>query len=345
MVHINLFKFDSTKDYLPYYKNYSLEYIKGDTIHNILNKINDIENFSYIKDELFFLKVNNIFIESNTKIEVFSQNSSIELLIEPLSILRTTNDLVINTKDYTAKLNLLDNFLTPDEKHEIIKEKKFMLEYYASNTLNFNRDYIGDHVLLITAQIVQDKPQSNILKHINDKFDGVLNHTSLKYRILNYEKSENTIQSLLKIPQKKYQEYTFSSQIKQYFENFNISLYCSLNNTSFESVIAQSKAQYVELSSKHAQLALSTKNSAFTYLLAGNILLEAKDNNADFLIVNDDDELAIFDKKQAKISKAVGREIDFPVITTKQFIQLLKGEKNKTTLGFNKHKINIEFMD
>ncbi len=39
-LHVELFRFDSKVDYLPYYKKYTIEYKAKDTILSILNKIN-----------------------------------------------------------------------------------------------------------------------------------------------------------------------------------------------------------------------------------------------------------------------------------------------------------------
>ena len=79
--------------------------------------------------------------------------------------------------------------------------------------------------------------------------------------------------------------------------------------------------------------------------MAGTILLEALDNNADFLIVNTEEDLSLFDAQQKNIEKTMGREINLPVLTRGQFVKLLEGEKNKNALGFNIHKIKIPFLD
>ena len=135
-----------------------------------------------------------------------------------------------------------------------------------------------------------------------------------------------------------YNKVSLDSEILQYFDNFNIALYCALNDSSFEDIIKQSRATYVELKSKHFDIPKNAKK--LSMLMAGSVLLEALDNNADFLIVNNEEELALFDAKQKSIESTMGREIKLPIITRNEFVQLLKGQRNLSS-----RKIKIPFLD
>jgi len=356
MIEIRLFKFDYKTDYLPYYKTYKIKNSKNETVDGILAKIAEIEKFSYLKDEEFFLRVNGIFTSSEANLSEFTHSNSKELLIEPISISRAKNDLMIDIDDYRRKLYSLSAFIDDDKLIEFVAQKKYMLEYYASNTLFLNRDYIGDHVLLLASELIQKNPEDKnaIFEAISHKNDGLQNHTSLEFRMNNVDEFEKKIHQLQrdyhqKISKvymyKQYKQYAVNFTIEQYFENFNIALYCSLNDASFEDTIKQSKANYVELTSKHNELPLNATNETLLYQIAGHILLEAVDNNADFLIVNSEDELAIFDAQQKKIDKVTGREINLPVLTKEEFLKILHGEKEKKELGLDTHKINISFLD
>ena len=327
MTEIKLFKFDSKTDYLPYYKSYKLALNNENTINDVLITLYDIEKFSYLKDEVFFLRVNGIFTSSDVKISEFIINSN-ELLLEPLSVNRAINDLIIDTKDYQNKLSLLDAYFTEDEKVLIIKEKIYMLEYYASNTLYFNDDYIGEHVLFLASELIQKDPSlKDEITSLVDTDNGIKIRSSLNHRVVNSNEE---------VP-KNYAEVTLNSEVLQYFDNFNIALYCALNDTSFENIIKSSNANYIELQSKHFDIPMSS--TKLSYLMAGNILLEAMDNNADFLIVNDVSELKLFDAKQKSIEKTTGREIGLPVLTRDEFIQLLQGSKELSS-----HKVKISFL-
>jgi len=323
MLEIELFKFDSQTDYLPYYKNYHLQEEDLRTIDDVLNKVYSIEKFGRLENETFFVRVNDVFTDTTAAFETLLDDSK-TLRIEPISIKRAVNDLIIDTKDYKKKLELLAPYLT--DIKEMIQEKTYMLEYYASNTLYFKDDYIGEHVILLVSDILKELPMlQEELYQLIDCEDGLRHRTSLAYRI----QDENIPQSLavLNIP-----------DTIQSFENFNIALYCALNSPSFEDVIKNSDAQYVDLASKHFDIPKNSKE--LSYLMAGTILLEALDKNADFLIVHNKEDLVLFDGKQKSIEKTMGRDIQLPVLTQNEFIQLLQGAKKITP-----HTIKISFLD
>ena len=120
-----------------------------------------------------------------------------------------------------------------------------------------------------------------------------------------------------------------------------------MNNTKLlEQLIVTSDAKYINLNSKNDDLAFQSQevNKTFSYKIAGNILLEAKDSNADFIVVQSEDSFKLFDNKQKEIEKVVGREIQLPVITLKQFNNILAGEKNFKALGFDTHKVAVSFL-
>lgn len=327
MIEIKLFKFDSKTDYLPYYKSYKLERESVNTVNDVLNAVNAIEKFGFLGDELFFLQANNIYTDSGATLDEVMRDSN-ELVLEPLSINRAVNDLIIDTKDYQEKLDFLDAYFNAEEKALIVQEKRYMLEYYASNTLHFNNDYIGEHVLFLASELIQNNPTlKNELSALVDTEDGIRIRSSLEHRVLNMNEQNTPV----------YNKVTLDSEILQYFDNFNIALYCALNNTSFENIIKQSNATYVELKSKHFDI---PKNAdKLSMLMAGSVLLEALDNDADFLIINNDEELALFDAKQKSIEKTMGREINLPIITQNEFVRLLQGQKNLSS-----RKIKIPFL-
>ena len=317
MLEIELFKFDSKTDYLPYYKKYHLKREDLTTIDDALNEVYKIEKFGRIENETFFVRANGTFTTTTSTIDSLLDNSK-TLTIEPISIKRAVNDLVIDTKDYKQKLEILAPYLT--DIKEMIRDKTYMLEYYASNTLHFKEEYIGEHVILLVSDILKELPMlQEELYQLIDCEDGVIHRSSLAYRIQN--------EKTLKTP-----------DIVQSFEHFNIALYCALNAPSFENIIKESNAQYINLSSKHFDI--PTRSKELSYLMAGTILLEALDKNADFLIVNKKEDLALFDGKQKSIEKTMGREINLPVLAQDEFLQLLQGNKK-----LNAHKIKISFLD
>jgi hypothetical protein len=355
-LEVTLFRFNHAIDYLPYYKIYMIEYTKKDCIYDILNKINEIEVFSYDVKDKCCVNINNYFMNADILISDLVEKIGTKLIIEPISLYRVTNDLIINCQDYHEKLDLFTTYLTTEQQLEF--KDKYKLEYYSSLTIILNKDYIGDHCLLIANEIIEknNKLEKEVLEIITNKDTGMLYHTSLENRLYEDKYSIKSIYEnlLSKIPtyrhlQKRDDEKSVVNEdieIIQYFKGFNISLYnkeCSL----FKKVITKSRATYIHLDSGRHDLALNSVlvNKEFSLRIAGEVLLEAKDKNSDFLIVQDTKDLEIFDGMQSKIAKIVNREIKLPVITQSQFEMLLGGEKNISKLRFNTHKVKIQLLD
>ncbi|MGB3749945.1 MAG: DUF5644 domain-containing protein [Arcobacteraceae bacterium] len=355
-LEIRLFRFNHSVDYLPYYKTYNIKYDKNDCVYDLLNSINEIDQFSYDEKEKCSVNINSYFISSDVLIKDIVRIIGDELTIEPISLYRVTNDLVINTDDYDTKLALFDCFLN-DEQKEVFKEK-YKLEYYASHTMIVHKDYIGDHLLLIADELIRQNPnqEKDILDIISSKDNGIFYHTSLKKRIFQnrYDVEEVYERLLHKIPQykniitlkKEKSVLPEDLEIKQFFKGFFIAVY-NTQGCIYRKLVQKSRASYIHLDSRRDDLALNSQlvNKEFSLKIAGKILLEAKDRNADFLIVQDQKDLEIFDAMQKKIETVVNRDIDLPVITEAQFVMLLQGEKNISSLGFLNHTIKVPFLD
>jgi len=360
-LHVELFKFDSKLDYLPYYKKYTIEYKEKDTILSVLNKINSIDKFSYEPTVEFNLKINGLYLNAGEYISNIVELTSNDFRIEPVSIFRATEDLVIDKTDYLEKILLFKEFVTPMDLDEYATN--YELDYYASNTYNINRDYIGDHALLIASDILEQTPQhtQNILEIIGSKEDGIFYHTSLEHRVFNYDSSkEKRIQKLMLMFDKvvalknarellsvdSSKDETCSVNVSQEFKGFNIASFDGLAKVDIAKTVEASKANYVDIRLKNEDLApySTIASDNFSLKIAGDILLQAKDENADFLVVRGASDVLLFDNKQKQIEEAVGREIDLPVISISQFCKVLEGEKDKSVLGFDKHKVNVSFL-
>jgi len=354
-INVELFRFDAKVDYLPYYKKYTIEYNEKDTILSVLNKINSIDKFGYEPTNEFNVKINDLYLTAREYIANVVELTSNEFKIEPISIFRATSDLVIDKKDYLEKILMFSKFVTPMDMDEYAQSME--LDYYASNTYDKNRDYIGDHALLIASDIIEHTPEhtQEVLELITDKDNGIWYHTSLENRVFNYNATkENRIQALLRmIPRAKNSGINNKSElnikdvnIAQSFDGFNIAAYEGLTKDSCEDMIQKSKASYVELSLKNEDLApySTLVNKDFSLKIAGEILLQAKDNNADFIVVRGKGDLMLFDGMQKNIANTIGREIDMPVVSQEQFSQLLAGEKDTAKLGFDSHKVKISFL-
>ena len=349
---VELFRFDHKSDYLPYYKKYEVSYTDNETILDLLNKINDIENFSFKGVEDFGVRVNNLFLNTKELISQVVDKTTKRFKIEPVSQYRAINDLTIDNKDFFEKLNIFSQYLSDEQKETYSKE--LQLEYYASNSLDFSKSYMGDHSFIVASDIIEEDESltNEILSLINDKDDGILYHTSVQKRLMtpnvtNATKITDLLQKVTKYDlENSSEEIEVLDSISQEFVDFNIAVYDKENTDTLKTIVESSKANYIDIDTKNDDLALysQTTDDTFSYKIAGRVLLDAKDNNADFIVVSNKNTFELFDNKQKNIERVVGREINIPVITASQFNSLLSGEKDIQKLGFNTHKVNVPFL-
>ena len=369
-LNIELFKFNHKTDYLPYYKHYVLEYNDTQSINDILGEISSRESLGYEKN--CNLKINQQFINSSTLIIDVVSKLGKNLKIESICEYRALNDLKILNTDYHAKIEVFIPFLSEEEIISYVDSLELI--YYASNTINYNKDYIGDHSLVIAYDIIKNKPQfRDDLLDIISGIDGVYHYTSSKNRLFDYDESiekkykvlfdlalENSKPALAKnnffaglckdgaiLDKNGNTNEQKVTTIKQYFNDFNIAYYDGLKASELKSNILDSKAKLIEIDMRNEDLpAVGLEQSKnVLYKICGDILLQAKDNDADFLVIKDERLLELFDKEQKKISELIGRDIDLVVVSQNQFAQMLDGQKDKEILGFNNHKIKVEFLE
>ncbi len=349
---IKFFRFNPKTDYLPYYKQHSLVYTSEDTITDLLKKLNSLERFSFEGTEEFGVKVNNLFVSTETPIKQIVDKTSNELTIEPVSTYRAIHDLSINNSDFLEKLALFENYLTAEQKETYTKE--LQLYYYASNSLNFHKDYIGDHSIIVASDILKNTPelQKEIYTIVSNKDNGIWYHTSLMNRIHNIDEAKHEkIEQLLLDITKQHQNTSGTllediTDITQEFSDFNIAVYDKKCTGALKKIVQNSKANFINTATQNEDLAFHSlqADAKFTYKLAGQVLLDALDNNADFILINDEETFTLLDQKQKDIPCTIGRDIDLPIVTAEQFNAMLNGEKDQVKLGFNKHKVSIPFL-
>lgn len=373
-VFVELFRFDSHTDYLPYYVKHAIEYGENETVHDLFEKINTAQAFGFDADCI--CKINNYFLSSSELVADVVRRCGSEIRIDPASEFLAYKDLRIDKSSFIVKANILAGYLSKEEMASYLKKNE--LDYFSSNTLNYNREYIGDHVLLMASNIIEKRPEleEEILGLLMDKENGIWYHSSSKNRLFSFDqKDEETIENLMKkclerarpIPKSKIakslrsffqkektslletsleQGEELPTKVTQEFSGFNIASYEGLQQNSIESLVKKSGATYIDIPSKHEDLAPYSQlvKKEFSYKIAGDILLQAMDKSADFIVVKNEQTRAFFDENQAKMEEVIGREIGLSVISQGQFVQLLEGERDSTKLGFDDHKVKISFL-
>jgi len=362
-LEISLFKFDKNSDYLPFYTKHFLKISNEITLLDILNTINNENPFGYENDENFDLVLNGMYLKASSKIEDLVKNFGKDLTIEPISIRRACNDLIINEDDFNEKLNIFDDVISQEDKKNYQNLKQY---YYASNTLNYKSDYIGDAILILAHDLIEANKENEkaILDFLKSQEIGASYHTSLEKRILNFDKTIEekilSIQKKLNLIDEKEKNFRVKNtliidfgkfedeiEVKHDFKDFNIAYYPSSNMTEqTNSLLEKLNANILNLDSLKLDLAKDTftKNQEITYCVANTISLDAFDNNADFLLVDNDDDFYIFDYNRKALEKISGREMILPVIHVNELQKLASGEHKLANETLVKHQINPEII-
>ena len=362
-LEISLFKFDKNSDYLPYYTQHFLKIENEKNILDILNTINKTAKLGFEKNSDFDLVINGVFVKASITLEEVVANFGKEITIEPISIRRACNDLLIDDNDFREKITILKDLAQEEDKLEYLKLKPY---FYASNTLNYKNDYIGDAILILAYDLIKKNPAiaNYILLALDDYEIGAQYHTSLEKRIYNFdmtiEEKIQTIQNNLNLfePLEKqnfrlnktliidFGTFEENYEIKHNFKDFNIAYYPSKESIQTLALLNKLDANILKLDSMKLDLAKNTfnKNPQITYLVTSTILLDAFDNNADFLLVDTFEDFYIFDYNRKQLEKLSGREIILPIIHKNELQKLATGKHSEAKKTLDKHQINPEII-
>ncbi|ECC0269933.1 hypothetical protein FMH56_04960 [Campylobacter jejuni] len=341
-LELRIFRFDKQKDYEAYYKPYVYDnYENFATLYDLLLQVQDDDiYFDFEKNDKSYIVVNKEFLPLNTPLEKIAKEFDFSLCIEPLSTKRAIKDLIIDKNDFLDKYKYLEKF--GDEEDKKLYAKYDYL-YYASEILDYLPEYMGDGVFYLASKMIEKYPEKKIeiLKTICDTQKGIFYHLTSKNEDL-----ENTIKNLqkeiidLKLINEAALEFdlpkinAFDNEIKELgevkydFDNFNIACYGFKIKDDIKSKI---KAHFIsyENSNKNNGFSLLQLNPELSYKMAANIILDAYDSGADFMVVNQAKDFYMFDTCSKKLMQSSGREFkDFYVLSYFEFLSLIQGIKN-----------------
>jgi len=340
-INIRAFFFNAKTDYLPYYKNFSFIVQKETTLKEVLQLIkNQNSDFSYPEKDLLF-RVNDLIVTGIEKMEEVVEELGNELTIEPALKYRSDNGLVLNNQDF------MHQFRHIFQRHLETKENlSYYISlypiHYASETFQYNKEYIGDAILLTAYKMIKDGSEfkEEILNNINDPFNGLRcceyennifkgeNHRSkideLK-KMINFNEKISLIDKLSSLTLRKL-DHTVET-----LENCNVAFYTGNKNSKeltykIEKEIKESSAKLVKfnLSNKLAGQTLIDSHIKLAHQKAATMLLDALDNGADILIFAKDSDLIFFKSVISRCEREMGREIELKLISINEFENLKK---------------------
>ncbi len=329
---IKAFFFNAKTDYLPYYKNFTVSMEADATAKDLLAQIQEQnENFSYPKQRLVF-KINGLVVEAKETIGAIVERLGFELQIDPVNSYRSTNGLKINDTDFMQSFELV----APYASEADLKEYKSMYAlHYASESANFDRDYIGDAVLILAHKMIKENPENEdaILEAITSAHSGLMD-CEYENNLFNAQDHTSTIDALKKLANPEDGPSLCSMLIKSITGKEKIEkevVAPTRKVVTIDNLKEKTVAHYAGLSSHGAMhtlmkdmdirevhfsranklsgLEVVEDNKDLAFKKAGATLLEAFDAGAEVVVVEDLDTLDMFTNNICAIESTIGRKM------------------------------------
>ena len=172
-LEIRAFFFNAKTDYLPYYKNFNIKVDAEATAKDLLVQIQEEnENFNFPKQKLV-MKINGLVVDAKQPVSSLVKRLGTSLQIDPVSSYRSNDGLKINDNDFMKSFELLAPYAS---ESDLKYYKTLYALHYASETENFDREYIGDAVLVLAHKMITEGSEHTeaILEAITSVNSGLL---------------------------------------------------------------------------------------------------------------------------------------------------------------------------
>lgn len=181
---LELFRFDATKDYLPYYKKYFINIDEDLTLLELLKSVKKEDPyFEYDdKESIIALKVNDQALEASTPLKNIYEKFGENLTIEPLSIKMANKDLIINKDSFYKAYDLIKDIVSDDY---IQRYKELICYFYSSISLHYKSDFQGDALFILVHEILKSNfdKKDELLQVIANKDNGIWFHTPVCHKV------------------------------------------------------------------------------------------------------------------------------------------------------------------
>jgi succinate dehydrogenase/fumarate reductase-like Fe-S protein len=346
---IKAFFFNAKTDYLPYYKQFRVTIDEHATVKELLTMISEQnEDFSFPRQKLV-CRINGWVVEAKQSLSDVVERLGRELTIDPVYEYRSNNGLKINDHDFMQHFELLANYASEDD----LKYYKTLYPlHYASETLQFERDYIGDAILLLAYKMISEgnPHREEILTAISDTETGLF---ACEYdnNLFKAQDHTATIEALKAMTQEEPED--APSLIERIKAGLGIDKEAVTTDTSSQKqhddiVIENPEEKFAayypdnyaaddqktdpeesrqwidgmcaglvrfDRERKRCGLLLLDDNPRLAYRKAGTMLLDAYDNGAELLVIENPEVYEMIHTNLSAIERAVGREIGLELTT------------------------------
>ncbi len=343
-LEIRAFFFNAKTDYLPYYKNFNINVDDEATAKDVLVQIQEVnENFSFPKQKLV-MKINGLVVDAKQPVSALVERLGTSLQIDPVNSYRSNDGLKINDDDFMQSFELLAPYAS---ESDLKYYKTLYALHYASETENFDREYIGDAVLVLAHKMITEGSEHTeaILEAITSVHSGLFDceyennlfnaqdHTAAIDELKAMAKPEEgpslCAQLIARFSKKEGKEPEVvvpkrAVETIDDLEGKQIAHYFGLaSHDSMHKLITEMEMKGVHFSraNKLSGLSILEDNKVLAFKKAGTILLDAYDCGAEVLVVEDVAVLDMFKKNFSAIEKTIGRKmIGLELISAEDFV-------------------------
>ncbi|MGB2553099.1 DUF5644 domain-containing protein [Campylobacter sp. MOP51] len=346
MLEVRIFRFNAKNDVLRYYKPYFFENYNFKNLQDLLEDIK--KNDPYFDFEgVKFVKINGVVASLDTSFDLILNRFKSTLIIEPLSTKRAVKDLIINDDDFIGKIKLFSKFYTKEDAKFYESLKPY---FYAGFMNEFEPNFIGSSAIIFAKFLCEKYPdkKDEILAIVSNSKFGVWIAGDLKEWIFwndeIYKGALEFIKSNLKEPKRKLPALSAEMKIeklnfKHDLKDFTIASYGEILDD-----IRSLKAKFISTDSQNLPCGfeLIGLNDELAFKLAGEILFDAFDSGADFLLVDNEQAFYMFDTLSNKLQKSIGRSLEkFYILRTAELVSLANGE---IPTSIKNHKLKVRLV-
>jgi len=338
ILEIKAFFFNAETDYLPYYKNFNIDLTDEMKAKDLLTLIQERnENFAYPDENLLF-RINDLIVDGDQSMSEVVERLGTSLKIDPISAYRSNNGLIINDDDFMQSYEILAPYASEEDLEYY---KTLYALHYASETENFDRDYIGDAVLLLAHKMIAANSDHKevILEAITYPYSSLLDceYENNLFHAQDHTAAIEELKMMVKPPKEpsfmdklatRLAEKTDALLKKEEkeasvvsVEGKQVAYYAGAVTENMDSVQQKiEKPISFSRTNKLSGLTLLKDNPKLAYAKAGTTLLDALDSGAQVLIVEEQEVYEMFKNNFKAIEKTMGRDIDLALISAEDFL-------------------------
>jgi len=325
--------FNAKTDYLPYYKKFSLDPKDFKKVRDVLRAIKK-------KDEAFdfdasypLVRINGLVARGDTSVQEVCEAVGDEWVMEPAWKYRSFDDLMMDEADFHEAYKLIEPYATMEDRFFYASLKDI---HYASATLEFDKEYVGDAVLVTAHRMIaKGNPHKEaILKAISEDVSGLWSCEYEKLTIggKDYEKEIEELKSWAEPPKpdllsKICAKLTRSKEVPQIdtLQEVPVALYYA--NDEIEKELKKRGAWVVSFSKarRKAGQSLIEVNPELAYKKGAAVLLDAMDSGAELLVCARAEDARYFRSNFRHFERSSGREIYIDIVAYEE-LETIKEE-------------------